>query len=124
MNLDFLNNLDGTARHNLILLKCDSNTLYETILEENFIQEQNGQWRVPNMNEAKDREAIRTKALLKEFDRYVTELTNPKAKKLKEVRLEALRAGFRSCFDKKISKPLSPWATKSLRIYYLRMNNC
>jgi hypothetical protein len=31
MNLDFLNNLDGTARHNLILLKCDSNTLYETI---------------------------------------------------------------------------------------------
>ncbi len=31
MNLDFLKNLDGTARHNLILLKCDSNTLYEAI---------------------------------------------------------------------------------------------
>jgi len=31
MNLDFPNKLDGTARHNLILLKCDSNALYETI---------------------------------------------------------------------------------------------
>jgi DNA modification methylase/rubredoxin len=73
----------------------------KTVLEENFIQDAGALWRLPNMNEAKDRERLRIKGLLKEFDRYVTEITNPKTKKLKEVRVEALRAGFRSCFDKK-----------------------
>lgn len=53
------------------------------------------------MNEAKDREALRTKALLKEFDRYIAELSTSKTKKLKEVRVEALRAGFKSCWEKK-----------------------
>lgn len=33
MNLDFLNNIDGVARHNLILLKCDSKTLKDTIAQ-------------------------------------------------------------------------------------------
>ena len=56
--------------------------------------------RTPNPNEAKDREALRNKVLLKEFAGYVTAINQPKAKKLKEVRVEALRAGFRSCFDK------------------------
>lgn len=73
----------------------------KVILDENFIQEADGRWRVPDMNEAKDREALRTKALLKEFDRYITELSTAKTKKLKEVRLEALRAGFKSCWEKK-----------------------
>lgn len=73
----------------------------KTVLDENFIQETSGRWRVPDMNEAKDREALRTKALLKEFDRYRTELSTAKTKKLKEVRVEALRAGFKSCWEKK-----------------------
>ncbi len=33
MNLDFLNKIDGAARHNLVLLRCDSNTLQETIAQ-------------------------------------------------------------------------------------------
>jgi len=73
----------------------------KTVLEENFIKESSEHWRVPNMNEAKDREALRTKTLLKEFDRYLAELNTSKTKKLKEVRLEALRAGFKSCWEKK-----------------------
>ena len=73
----------------------------KTVLEENFIQEVSGRWRVPDMSEAKDREAIRTKSLLKEFERYIAELSTAKTKKLKEVRVEALRAGFKSCWEKK-----------------------
>ncbi len=73
----------------------------KTVLEENFIQESDGRWRVPDMNEAKDRETLRTKALLKEFDHYIVELSTSKTKKLKEVRIEALRAGFKSCWEKK-----------------------
>lgn len=77
-----------------------------TVLEENFIQESNGQWRIPNMNESKDREAIRNKSLLKEFDKYMEELDNPKTKKIKEVRVEALRAGFKMCWEKKDFKTI------------------
>ena len=73
----------------------------KTVLEENFIQDSNGKWRVPNMNEAKDRESLRNKSLLKEFDKYKDELDNPKTKKIKEVRVEALRAGFKMCWEKK-----------------------
>jgi DNA modification methylase len=78
----------------------------KTVLEENFIQEDKGKWRVPNMNEAKDREALRNKSLLKEFDKYKEELENPKTKKIKEVRVEALRAGFKMCWEKKDFKTI------------------
>lgn len=73
----------------------------KTILEENFIELENGSWRTPDPNEAKDREHMRTKALLKEFDHYLVELGNGKVKKLKDVRLEALRAGFKNSWEKK-----------------------
>jgi DNA modification methylase len=78
----------------------------KTVLEENFIKEDDGKWRVPNMNEAKDREALRNKSLLKEFDKYKEELDNPKTKKIKEVRVEALRAGFKMCWEKKDFKTI------------------
>lgn len=71
------------------------------ILQQNFIEEPNGSWRVPDMNEAKDREIIRNKALLKEFNSYFEFATNPKSKRMKEVRVEALRAGFKQCWDTK-----------------------
>lgn len=86
---------------NVVTRKGEKEIELKIVLEENFIQESGGLWRVPDMNEAKDREALRIKALLKEFDRYVTELSSPKSKKLKEVRVEALRAGFKSCWEKK-----------------------
>ena len=76
------------------------------ILEQNFIQEPDGSWRTPNPNEAKDRELLRNKALLKEFGSYVTSCSQPKPKKLKEVRVEALRVGFKSCWELKDFKTI------------------
>ena len=54
----------------------------------------------------KIREALRNKSLLKEFDKYKEELDNPKTKKIKEVRVEALRAGFKMCWEKKDFKTI------------------
>ena len=71
------------------------------ILQQNFIEESDGNWRVPDMNEAKDREIIRNKALQREFSSYVELANNPKSKRMKEVRVEALRAGFKNCWDTK-----------------------
>ncbi|UKK72001.1 site-specific DNA-methyltransferase [Segatella bryantii] len=67
------------------------------ILEENFIEESNGKWRLPNIQDDKDVNALRTKALLKEFKIYVDVAQKPKAK-IKEARMEALRAGFKQCY--------------------------
>jgi hypothetical protein len=76
------------------------------ILSENFMQETDGKWRTPDPNEAKDREALRSKVLLKEFNGYVTAISQPKAKKLKEVRVEALRAGFKNSWEQKDFKTI------------------
>ena len=67
------------------------------ILEENFIEESNGKWRLPNIQDDKDVNVLRTKALLKEFKIYVDVAQKPKAK-IKEARVEALRAGFKQCY--------------------------
>ena len=83
------------------LRKGDTLPELQDILNENFIQESDGRWRTPDPNEAKDREALRTKVLLKEFNGYVTAINQPRAKKLKEVRVEALRAGFKNCWEQK-----------------------
>lgn len=71
------------------------------VLEENFIQEADGSWRIPDMNEQKDRDALRTKALLKIWEEYCSQVESGKAKKLKDVRLEAVKAGFKDCYQKK-----------------------
>lgn len=71
------------------------------VLEENFIQEADGSWRIPDMNEQKDRDALRTKALLKIWEDYCSQVESGKAKKLKDVRLEAVKAGFKDCYQKK-----------------------
>lgn len=76
------------------------------ILEQNFIKEPDGRWRTPDPNEAKDREALRTKMLLKAFNGYVAAISQPKAKKLKEVRVEALRVGFKTCWEQKDFKTI------------------
>lgn len=67
------------------------------ILDENFIQEPDGKWRLPNIQDDKDVFALRTKALLKEFALYVEIASKPKTK-IKEARVEALRAGFKQCY--------------------------
>jgi 16S rRNA G966 N2-methylase RsmD len=68
-----------------------------TLLEENFIQELNGKWRIPNIQDDVDKEALRTKSLLREFKIYVETANKPKGK-IKEARVEALRAGFKQCY--------------------------
>ena len=88
------------------LRKGDTLPELRDILNENFIQEPDGRWRSPDPNEAKDREALRTKVLLKEFNGYVAAIGQPRAKKLKEVRVEALRSGFKSCWEQKDFKTI------------------
>jgi 16S rRNA G966 N2-methylase RsmD len=66
-----------------------------TILEQNFIEEKS-QWRVPDPKKESDLEQLRHRALMKEFQQYI------EAKgKLRVVRTEALRAGFKEAWQKK-----------------------
>ncbi len=88
------------------LRKGDTLPELQDILNESFIQEADGKWRTPDPNEAKDRETLRSKVLLKEFAAYVTAISKPKAKKLKEVRVEALRAGFKNSWEQKDFKTI------------------
>ena len=71
------------------------------ILEENFLKDTEGKWYTPDPENEADLEKLRTKRLLKQFDTYKAEAAKPKAKKIKEVRVEALRAGFKQCYQDK-----------------------
>lgn len=70
------------------------------LLEENFIQEADGKWRLPNIQDDVDKDKLREKALLKEFKIYVEAASKPHAR-IKEVRVEAIRAGFKKCYMEK-----------------------
>lgn len=63
------------------------------MLEENFVQDEEGRWRVPDPKDAGDLEALRTRALLREFQGYAEGRG-----RLREVRTEAVRAGFSHCW--------------------------
>ena len=88
------------------LRKGDSLPELQDLLNESFIQDTEGRWRTPDPNEAKDRDALRNKVLLKEFNGYVSMINQPKSKKLKEVRVEALRSGFKNCWERKDFKTI------------------
>ena len=79
------------------LRKYDMLPELKQILEENFIEMEGGKWRIPNIQDDVDKEALRTKSLLREFKKYVEVASKPKAK-IKEARVEALRAGFKQCY--------------------------
>jgi len=67
-----------------------------TILEQNFVEDRNGTWRIPDPTKETDLEQIRHRALMKEFQQYLD------AKgKMRVVRTEALRVGFKACWQKK-----------------------
>jgi len=57
-------------------------------------------WYVPDPNKQADLEKLREKALLREFNLYVEEMTTSK-KKLKVFRTEAIRAGFKKAWSEK-----------------------
>lgn len=88
-----------------VVRKGDRLPELDDILEENFIKEPDGKWRVPDANDEKDLEILRTKALLKEFNLCVEQASKPKSK-IKEVRVEALRAGFKQCYIDKDFKTI------------------
>jgi len=66
------------------------------LLEENFLQDEQGRWYVPDPNKAQDLERLREKALLREFRQYA-EGRGP----LKVFRKEAVLAGFRKAWREK-----------------------
>ncbi len=54
------------------------------ILKQNFLQDEDGKWYVPNHNKASDLEKVRQRSLLKEFNEYATS-----AGRLRQFRTEA-----------------------------------
>jgi len=66
----------------------------QVILDQNFIKDKDGTWRVPDPKKEADLEQLRHRTLLKEFQGYVETKS-----KLKVVRTEALRAGFKECWQ-------------------------
>lgn len=67
------------------------------LLEQNFLKSENtGKWQIPDPNKESDLEKLRQKHLLKEFKAYLEE-----KKKLKQFRIEAIKAGFKDAWDRK-----------------------
>jgi DNA modification methylase len=75
------------------------------ILEENFLKDDQGKWYVPDPENEADLEKLRTKRLLKQFEVYKTEAAKSKGK-IKEVRVEALRTGFKQSYQDKDFKTI------------------
>lgn len=71
-----------------------------TILNENFLQNEEGKWYVPDPENEEDLEKLRKRRLLKQFVEYKEQAFKPKGK-IKECRVEALRAGFKECYQDK-----------------------
>lgn len=71
------------------------------ILEENFIKDEDGKWRKPDPEKAADLELLRGKKMMKEFTLYLEQARKPKAKRMKDTRLEVLRYGFKECYKQK-----------------------
>lgn len=76
-----------------------------TILEENFLKDNQGQWYLPDPENEADLEKLRTNRLLKQFKALLEEINSSK-KKIKEVRVEAVRAGFKQCYQDKDFKTI------------------
>lgn len=76
------------------------------ILEENFIKDDNGKWRKPDSEKAADLEIIRNRKMMKEFNMYLEQAQKPKAKRMKDTRLEVLRYGFKECYKQKDYKSI------------------
>ena len=90
----YMNALNGTVK------KGEKIPDLKDLLEENFIQNEDGSWRIPNVNDDVDMEALRNRALLREFKIYLEICRKPRGK-LKDVRVEAVRAGFKQCYSDK-----------------------
>lgn len=81
-----------------LLISEDKMPELKTILEENFSTE-DGKYRLPTSIERKEKEEIREKRLMKEFDKIFTEAQSKR--KIKEVRKEALLHGLMTFYQNK-----------------------
>ena len=73
----------------------------DVILEENFIKSDDGKWSKPDPENASHLEQLRGKRMMKEFNIYLEAAKKPKAKRMKDTRLEVLRYGFKDCYKHK-----------------------
>ncbi|MCJ8283420.1 MAG: hypothetical protein MJK14_27455, partial [Rivularia sp. ALOHA_DT_140] len=91
--------LKHSSIHRDKINQLEENSLTDGIgLETNdriLIDAAKDKWYVPDPNQAIDLEKLRDKALLKEFEDY----RQSKQKKLKQFRLEAVRAGFKKAWQ-------------------------
>lgn len=71
------------------------------ILEENFLQDENGRWYIPDVTKEGDMAKLREKNLLKEFEGYLASKG-----KLKLFRSEAIRVGFSKLWKEKNYKAI------------------
>jgi DNA modification methylase/transcription initiation factor IIE alpha subunit len=65
------------------------------ILEQNFLQDEQGQWYIPDPNKASDLEKVRQRSLLREYKEYLEGRG-----RLRQFRTEAVRAGFLDALQK------------------------
>lgn len=70
----------------------------KVLLEQNFLQDDQSRWYVPDPHKESDLQKLRDRALLKDFEQYRQEVTIGR-KKLKDFRIDAMRAGFRQCWE-------------------------
>jgi DNA modification methylase/rubredoxin len=68
----------------------------DVLLDQNFLQDENGLWYTPDHSKTSDLEKVRSKALLREFGTYL-EGTG----RLRQFRSEAVRAGFGECWKQR-----------------------
>jgi len=66
------------------------------LLDENFLQDEQERWYVPDISKQSDLEKLREKNLLKAFEEYKNSTG-----RLKSFRSEAIRAGFKKCWKDK-----------------------
>ena len=71
------------------------------ILEENFIKDDDGKWRNPDPEKSADLEILRSRKMMKQFNLYLEQAQKPRAKRMKDTRLEVLRYGFKECYKQK-----------------------
>lgn len=85
---DKINKIEELLPHDAVSLETDDSTL---------ISVAKNKWYVPDPNQSIDLEKLREKSLLKDFEEY----RQSKQKKLKEFRLEAIRAGFKKAWQER-----------------------
>jgi len=72
----------------------------QTILEENFLSDEEGKWYAPDPENEADLEKLRKARLIRLFEGYKKEIEGSR-KRIREVRVEALREGFKQCYQDK-----------------------